>query len=674
MKKTWLIIGVIIFVVLFERILSSTSLLNRLELFTYDMRSKLALDNGPFNSKFSHADQNIVIVLFDDYSRKEIAKNPQLGLGAWPWKRGVWGDVVDFIEQGKPKMILFDLIFNELNDNPLNDKKFASTLKKYDNVVLATSLNDPEYLVTEENRHLVKNSYYKPTKRPLDITFHGRNTSIEEKIAYHSHAPVHNLYTKHNTMAVVNKVVGEDSVIRRSQPIFKLIKDDKVYYMPSLSFSGFLKYMGEDGKIDVKNNKIRYKGRVIPIDDNGEVNISWHGKGKDYPQKPISIIILSLKNHKHIQPDFFKDKIVIIGSIEAGRDIHPSAVHPSFGGPESNAVALDNFINDSNPSSPMARKFLVKTQPRTSFLITLFFCLGLVALGAISKNAFVCFVTSSLLLILYVLFCLWAFVHPNIRIWVPMVIPMYYLIATSAIVFAYRFQKELAKRTAVTNAFGKFVSPKVLANLLKDEENLTLKSTKKRITMMFCDVKGFTTLSEKCDPVELLNGLNELFNELVEVIFSNEGTVDKFMGDCIMAYWGDPIAHQDDSYMAVKTALEIKKKVRELAQKNEKEGKIAFDVKIGINTGDALLGLAGSEKIMSYTAMGDVVNVAARLESNCSKLDRDVLISKTTYAEIKGRIIAEKAGKIKLKGKDERIEVYEPLGFAGEVILEEKKQ
>ena len=191
---------------------------------------------------------------------------------------------------------------------------------------------------------------------------------------------------------------------------------------------------------------------------------------------------------------------------------------------------------------------------------------------------------------------------------------------------------------------------------------------------MFCDVKGFTTLSEKCDPVELLNGLNELFNELVEVIFSNEGTVDKFMGDCIMAYWGDPIAHQDDSYMAVKTALEIKKKVRELAQKNEKEGKIAFDVKIGINTGDALLGLAGSEKIMSYTAMGDVVNVAARLESNCSKLDRDVLISKTTYAEIKGRIIAEKAGKIKLKGKDERIEVYEPLGFAGEVILEEKKQ
>ena len=181
---------------------------------------------------------------------------------------------------------------------------------------------------------------------------------------------------------------------------------------------------------------------------------------------------------------------------------------------------------------------------------------------------------------------------------------------------------------------------------------------------MFCDVKDFTTLSEKCNPEQLGANLNELFNEIVNVIFENNGTVDKFIGDCIMAYWGDPIATDDDSYMAVKTALEIKKKVDELRIKNIKEKKIVFDVKIGINTGDALLGLAGSDKIMSYTAMGDAVNVAARLESSCSKLKRDILISKSTYDGAKDRIIVLDVGSIEVKGKDEQIKVYEPIGFS----------
>lgn len=662
MKKCLLIIGIVFLVVLFERILSITGVFEQLERITFDTRAKIATDKGPFNKEFKHADKNIVIVSIDDYSRKELASSPKFDLGSFPWSRNVWAGVVNFIEKGRPKAILFDLIFNDLNENSNNDKQFANELIKHNNVILATSLNDPKFLVDSLPKGTkIANSNYLPTPRPLNVINYDKN--IDYAITFYSHAPVHNLYTSHNTMGVVNKVVDADSVIRNSQPIFKLVKNGKTYYMPSLSFAGFLKYMGEGDKITIKNNNIFYKNRIIPINKNGESIISWHGTGHDYDYIPISKILLSEKGAKFINPDYFKDKIVIIGRTEAGTDIHSSAVNPSYAGPESNATAIDNFINDSNSAEKNIRKPISKVSVVSAFFITFFACIIIAIIGITSKNALICFINSIGFIILYLISSVWVYSNPTIRLWIPIVIPTYYLIMTSSIVFAYRFQKELAKKATIMNMFGKFVSPKVLSTLMKNQDNLVLKSTKKRITVMFCDVKNFTTISEKSNPEQLVKDLNELFNVMVNIIFENNGTVDKFIGDCIMAYWGEPIAHEDDAFMAIKTALEIKQKVRELAEKNAKEGKIQFDVKMGINTGEALLGLAGSEKIMSYTAMGDAVNVASRLESNCSKLGRDLLISKSTYEDAKDKIQVIEAGKISVKGRDEQIEIYEPTGI-----------
>lgn len=642
-----------------------TSLFQHLELLTYDLRAKFSTDRGPFNKSFKPADKNIVIVSLDDYSRREIAKNPQLNLGSFPWRRDVWAGVVDFVEKGEPKAILFDLIFTELNENSWNDRKFAQTLHKYDNVVLATSLNDPKYLVDRLPKGSgIENSDYSPTPRPLDVQTD--NKTLDNAITFYSHSPVHWLYTDYNTMGVVNKVEGLDTVVRTSRPIYKLIKNDEVYYMPSLAFAGFLKYMGEDDTISIEHNKIYYKDRVIPVDNNGETMISWHGSGHNYSYIPISKVLLSENDGKFVKSDFFKDKIVIIGRTEAGTDIHPTSVSSSYAGPETNAAALDNFINDSVYNGQDVRKFITKMPPIYTLLLTIFICAAIGLLGLVSKNAMICFINSLVFIILYLLFCIWMFANPSTRVWVPIVVPLYYLLMTSSIVFAYRFQKELAKRATVTNMFGKFVSPKVLATLLKNQDNLALKSTKKRITVLFCDIKDFTSLSEKCNPEQLVSDLNELFNEIVNIIFENNGTVDKFIGDSIMAYWGDPFASEDDALMAVKTALEIKKKIGELKIKNAQEGKIIFDVKLGINTGEALLGLSGSEKIMSYTAMGDAVNIASRLETTCGVLNRDILISKSTYEDTKDKIVVLEAGKVSVKGKENELEVFEPIGLVEE--------
>lgn len=665
-KKALIIFGLIILAIILERVIAATSIFKQLELISYDLRAKIATDYGPFNKRFKHTDKDIVIIAIDDYSRREISDNPQLDIGSWPWRRDVWSGLTKFIEKGEPKAILFDLIFNDLNENPWNDRRFAQTLRRYDNVVLATSLNDPKYLVDKnKNQTKIVNAQYLPTSKPLNVEI--KDKKLDNAITYYSHAPIHDMYTEYNTMGVVNKVVDADSVIRRSQPIFKLVKDGETYYMPSLAFAGFLKYMGEGGDIVVNNGKIFYKGREIPINKKGEVNISWHGYGKNYTYIPISKILLSEDNEEYVKSDFFKNKIVIIGRTEAGTDIHQSAVSPSFTGPESNAVALDNLINDTDINAN-PRKFVTEMPAFNEFVMIVLSCVILGFIGVYSKNAFLGFANSALFFLIYILMCVLAFTSPHIRIWIPTAVPLYYMFFTTAAIYTYRLHKESSKKMEIMNVFGKFVSPSVLENLLKNADNLVLKNTRKPITIMFCDIKDFTSLSERCNPEDLMDNVNELFNEIVNIIFENNGTVDKFIGDAIMAYWGDPIASDDDAFYAVKAALEIRKKVNEMKVANAKDNKIIFDVKIGINTGTALLGLAGSEKLMSYTAMGDAVNTAARLESVCSKHKRDILISKSTYRAVKSKIVALEAGKVELKGKMEEIEVFEPIGLKEDEI------
>lgn len=659
-KKILLISLIILFVILLEHVFSSMLAFENLETASYDLRTKFATDKGLFRKNFKHADKKIVIVAIDDYSKKELKEKANLDYGTWPWPRSVWSGVTDFIESGEPKSIIFNMVFSDLDSNISNDTIFSQSINRYDNIILGTSLENPK-VISGKNQKAVSDNEFIPTVTPLNVQISDKN--LDNAITYYTHSPVHNLYSRHNIMAVANKSVDGDNSIRKVQPIFKLVQNGKSYYMPSLSFAGFLQSVGADGKIIIKKGKIRYKGLEIPINAQGQTYIGWHGSGGDYTYVPISKILLSESNNKYVNPEFFKDKIVIIGRTAAGKDIKTRSINSTYADPEINATALDNFINDSNPNNKRARKFISKMPKFEEGILIILVCALVACLGWVSKTAVIGVLNSLVLILLYVIFCFWMFANPASRIWIPLVVPIYYIAMTTVIIFAFKFQRELAKKLKLTSIFGKLVSPKVMATMLKSKNKLVLKSSRKKITVLMCDVKNFTALSETTNPEKLLTNLNELFNEIVNIVLKNNGTIDKFIGDCVMAYWGDPIASEDDSYMAVKTALEIKKRVNELKILNAKENKIILDVKIGINTGEAILGLSGSEKAMSYTAIGDAVNVAARLESACSDLNRDILIAKSTYEKAKDKIVVLDAGKIEIKGKTQQVDVYEPLGL-----------
>lgn len=646
MKKNFLVIlGIIIFTIVLGHWLSNTYFFKHLELLSYDVRSKINANK---------ADKDIVILAIDNESIQELTSQPK------GWEKDVWKRVVEFVEKGQPKALMFNMVFEKLEDPPFYHRSFAETIKPYPNIVMGTYLDKP---LSKENNFSKKieinDNENIPTYNPLDVSIDDK--SLDKAITYTESAPIDSFYIKYNTVGVLNSVLDDDSVVRKNQPIFKLVKNGKTYYMPSLAFAGFLKYMGEGGKIVIKNHKILYKGRVIPIDENGVVNISWHSMARSYAYIPVSKILVNKGKKSEIKPEFFKNKLVIIGKTYTGKDIDLSSlIDSSYTMPEANAVALDNFINDSNPQNISARKFIHEIPKPIQYAIIAITCLIVALLGLLPKSAFLGFLNGFMLIILYVTFSFWMFINPASRIWLPLVEPLYYLTVTSGLVFAFRFYNEMTKKASIMNVFGKFVSPKVLATVMKDPSQFVLKNSKKHLTILFCDVKGFTSLSEKYDAEKLVTNLNELFKEIVNIIFENEGTVDKFIGDCVMAYWGDMTSTENNEFLAVKTALEIKQKVEELKIKNANDGKIIFDVKIGINTGEAILGLAGTDKIMSYTAMGDAVNVAARLETACSQYEKDILISKTTYERIKDKIEAQNIGKISIKGKDEQVEVYEP--------------
>lgn len=647
MKKNFLVIlGIIIFTIVLGHWLSNTYFFKHLELLSYDVRSKINANN---------ADKDIVILAIDNESLQEFTSQPK------GWEKDVWKRVVEFVEKGRPKALMFNMVFEKLEDPPFYDRSFAQTIKPYPNIVMGTYLDKPFGQENNFSKKIdISDNANIPTYSPLDVVIDDK--SLDKAITYTESAPIDSFYIKYNTVGVLNSVLDDDSVVRKNQPIFKVVKNGKTYYMPSLAFAGFLKYMGEGGKIVIKDHKILYKGRVIPIDENGIVNISWHSVARSYAYIPVSKILVNKGGENEIKPEFFKDKLVIIGKTYTGKDIDLSSlIDSSYTMPEANAVALDNFINDSNPQNISARKFIHEIPKPIQYAIIAITCLIVALLGLLPKSAFLGFLNGFALIILYITFSFWMFINPASRIWLPLVEPLYYLTVTSGVVFAFRFYNEMTKKASIMNVFGKFVSPKVLATVMKDPSKFVLKNSKKHLTILFCDVKGFTGLSEKYDAEKLVTNLNELFKEIVNIIFENEGTVDKFIGDCVMAYWGDMTSSEENEFLAVKTALEIKQKIDELKIKNADDGKIVFDVKIGINTGEAILGLAGTDKIMSYTAMGDAVNVAARLETACSQYKKDILISKTTYERIKDKIEASNIGKISVKGKDEQVEVYEPI-------------
>jgi adenylate cyclase len=211
--------------------------------------------------------------------------------------------------------------------------------------------------------------------------------------------------------------------------------------------------------------------------------------------------------------------------------------------------------------------------------------------------------------------------------------------------------------------FSKYVSEAVVNEMLRRSE-IKLGGEKQELTVLFCDIRGFTSMSEKLPPEEVVKILNEFLSAMTDIIFKNRGTLDKFMGDAVMAVFGAPVFFKDHALCAVRTAFMMKGKLNELNEKWKKQGRPMLAVGMGINTGEAIAGNMGSIRRVEYTVIGDTVNLASRLESLNKELNTEILMSEATYSVVKDNIRAKEYKDIKIKGKEKNIKVYEAIEYA----------
>jgi adenylate cyclase len=237
------------------------------------------------------------------------------------------------------------------------------------------------------------------------------------------------------------------------------------------------------------------------------------------------------------------------------------------------------------------------------------------------------------------------------------------VLAAFALNMSYGYFVESKSKRQIANLFGTYVPPELVDEMVKDPDSYSMKAVNKELTVMFCDMRGFTNLSENMEPTELQALLNNLFSRLTEIIQANRGTTDKYMGDCVMAFWGAPVDTPNHAQLAVKAALEMCQAVRKLNAEHRSKGMPEIGVGIGINTGTMCVGNMGSDIRRSYTVIGDAVNLGSRLEGLSKNYGVEIVVSESTR-KLATDFVWQELDKVRVKGKENAVSIFLPLAPA----------
>ncbi|MCM8781226.1 MAG: CHASE2 domain-containing protein, partial [Candidatus Omnitrophica bacterium] len=346
-----------------------------------------------------------------------------------------------------------------------------------------------------------------------------------------------------------------------------------------------------------------------------------------------------------------KDKICIIGLTATGtHDLRPIPLQENY----PMVGVHSNLINTILTEDFIHRKAGIVSV--CIFLLTAII-ISLASLLKLWKSL----VLSIVYAIIYFLIAFWVF--KKFGLWIDLVGPLGIVIFGFSSITSFRYFTEEKEKLWIKQAFSHYLSKEVINELMSNPSKLKLGGERRTVTVLFSDVRGFTSFSESHQPEEVVSMLNEILSEQVEVVFKYNGTLDKFVGDELMAFFGAPgdIHINDHALVAVRTALDIQSKMRKLQEKWTGEKKEVLSIGIGINTGDVVVGNMGSSERMDYTVIGDSVNLAARLCSAAGK--GEIIISEFTYEKVKDKIIVDKLEPITVKGKSKPVSIYRVVGL-----------
>lgn len=646
-RKTWEKIFFAAFIWLatlgYVHIANRAHFFERPELMTLDVRQRFYRSETPI-------DESIAVVLIDEASLR--AMNPIVG--RWPWPRSIHADIVDFISLGQPKAIVFDVLFTEDDrSGPDADLRLAEASAASGNVIHAMQL------LRDVPDELNKNLLNQPLPRLFRDRF--RLESEITKVArqnYHSvginrpnnySIPVPQIAMAAFSVGAVDFDPDVDGVFRRTS----LARGYGEDAYPVLSLAPFA---SKGVKVGVKRNEFTIGELSAPLDDTGRYLVNFCGK---YGAYSMSGVIASAQKVMRgdveglmIDPSEFKDKIVFIGSSAVGiEDLKATPIDARMPGVYIHASILSNLLNNDY--------LIVEKESFTYWAAAILAALGVLIVLFTGSM----YIQVGVPLVLWLGYTGMAFeAYTGNHLW-PLTAPTAALWVSVLGAFIYFGVTEGRARLKVRRMFSLYVSPEVLSQVVEqaDAEGDIALGREEYISILFSDIRSFTNISEKLTAQRVVEMLNIYFTEMVEAIFKHQGTVDKFIGDAIMCFWGAPVRMDDHEAAAVKSALEMIEGLKKVNVELEARGFEPLAIGIGIHTGNAVLGNIGSAKKINYTVIGDSVNLASRLEGVTKTYGAPIIISEVTYHGLKGAIPCGVVDVVAVKGKNEPIKLYRPL-------------
>jgi adenylate cyclase len=636
----------------------------QLDNIIYDARLQLTMPHG--------IDDSIVILDIDEKSLQEVAR--------WPWPRDVMAGLIQkLFEKYQVNIVAFDVVFAEadyssgirsleqlaqgaLKDVPAYQQALRELRPKLD--------NDAQFAQAIKGRPVVLGYYLsseRDAKRIAAIpdpvlpkgTFQGRNISFTTWTGYGGNLP--QFQQNAASAGHFNPLPDDDGIIRR---VPMLVELDGAYY-ESLSLAVVRAILGfpkvEPGYAPDRFLHRGYSGLewlkvgplTIPVDEVAATLIPFRGKKHSFQYLSLADVLAD-----RVPQEKLKGRIALIGTSAPGLlDLRATPVESVFPGVEvhANLIAgmLDGNLKEKPPYMLGAEVVLLLVGGVTLSLLIPILSPLIATLATLGGAALV----------------------TGLDVWIweskDLVLPLATSVLMTAALYtmnmAYGYFVEARSKRQFTELFGQYVPPELVDEMARDPQKYNMAPRAAELTILFSDVRGFTSISEALKPEELREYINEYLTTMSGIIRSrHRGTLDKYMGDAIMAFWGAPVEDAQHARNGVLAALDMQKECKLLNEKFAARGWPPLTIGVGLNSGNVRVGDMGSQVRRAYTVMGDPVNVASRLEGRTKGYGVGILVGEATRGKVKDVVFRE-VDRIKVKGKDEAVTIYEPLGAEGEV-------
>jgi adenylate cyclase len=617
--------------------------LDRWEVKTWDSRVNIL-------AKPSSATSKIRLIMLDQNSL-DWAKNEN-GL-SWPWPREVYGTIIQFCKRAGVHSLTFDVLFTEPSKYGVaDDQSFASEISGFKHFVGAVFLSRTEG--SEKSW---------PSFAPVPtFNVQGLDKWLTGQAAFaRASFPVAEISAASGVLANVHMDPDSDSVYRRAA-LFEIF-DGKI--LPSLALASYLNTK-PDIPLKIYQGHLMLGDSVIPVDKAGKVILNFRGPSGTHKAYSAASVIqseLRIQNGEtpSIKPEDFKDAYVFFGFTAPGLfDLRPTPVSGVYPGVEISTTMLDNLL---------ANDFIRPVPTSLVIILTLF-----VALLAGIATSLVSGISRSILVYVFficapVILCLIAY---RLGFWLPLVVQETGVAVTLFSAGLIYYTTEGRQKIFIKNAFKQYLSPDVIDQLIVHPERLKLGGERRELSIFFSDLEGFTGISEGLDPEALTNLLNVYLTAMTDIIHEEGGTVDKYEGDAIIAFWNAPLEQPDHAIRCVRAVLRCQAKLAGMRPELKKSLGKDLKMRVGVNTGQAVVGNMGSHSRFDYTMIGDAVNLAARLEGINKQFGTYVLISESTMKKMAGAFPAREISRVAVVGRREPVVVYEPL--LPEDINEQRQQ